>query len=177
MVRAIYDCWAEILTYPGEERAGKLNGWIEEIACVDEAAGSALEPLARYRQENGDSALEELFVRTFENNAERALELGWHLHGENYARGSFMARMRGLLRENGIEESHELPDHISHVLKLMARAREELAAAMAHQVVTPSLEKIRGGFKDTANPYAQAIAGLARFVAEEHAQPVGGPAR
>lgn len=164
MVRVEYECWAELLSYPDEQRARLVPGWIAALCAADAELESDLRALERYLSERGESELEELFVRTFENNAERALELGWHLYGQNYSRGSFMARMRGLLREHGIVEGVELPDHASHVLRLMAHCREELTAAMASQVVHPALERIAQGFKDAGNPYAAVISALDRFI-------------
>ena len=64
--------------------------------------------------------LEETYARTFDINPACALEVGWHLFGEEYARGLFLVRLRGEMREHGVEESSELPDHITHVLALIA---------------------------------------------------------
>jgi len=176
MLRAEYECWAALLSYPQEERARSIPVWIDALCGHAPDLDPDLRALEDYLEQHGETALEELFVRTFENNAERALELGWHLYGENYARGSFMARMRGLLREHGIPEGVELPDHASHVLRLMAHAPDELTAAMANQVVRPALQRIAKGFKDPENPYARAIAALERFLVREE-QPVGAGAR
>ena len=55
--------------------------------------------------------LQELFTQSFDLSPLCSLEVGWHLYGEEYARGNFLVAMRGLLRDHGIEESTELPDH------------------------------------------------------------------
>ncbi|HED65797.1 MAG TPA: hypothetical protein ENJ09_09610, partial [Planctomycetes bacterium] len=122
------------------------------------------EPLGAFLGESGQSELEELFVRTFENNKERALELGWHLHGENYARGSFMARVRGLLRELGVEESIELPDHVSHLLAVVERAEPDVARSFATRVIDPALTKVLEGFHSSENPYRGVVRSLRAYL-------------
>ena len=67
----------------------------------------------------GSTELEELYTRTFDINPVCSLEVGWHLFGEDYNRGAFLVRMRGLLREHGIEEGAELPDHLESVLRVL----------------------------------------------------------
>ena len=69
------------------------------------------------------SALEEAFTGTFDVNPACALEVGWHLFGEEYARGMFLVRMREELRKYGLAESSELPDHVSHVLAIVNAIR------------------------------------------------------
>ena len=101
-----------------------------------------------------DAELEEVFTRTFDSNAERALEVGWHLHGENYARGVFMVRMRGLLRDLGVKSSRaSCPTTSATFLSVLAKADTELGRSLASGVVLPALVKIEAGFPDPDNPY------------------------
>ena len=57
------------------------------------------------------------------------LEVGWHLFGEEYTRGLFLVRLRGEMRDRGIEESSELPDHVAHVLAVVAAMPARRGAA------------------------------------------------
>jgi len=165
----VYDAWAKLLAYPREVGPDEAEGCIERIAGVAPEAVADLRPLRDFLHEHEASELEELFTRTFDSNAERALEVGWHLYGENYSRGAFMVRMRQLLRECGCVESSELPDHLSHVLPVLARAPEPTADALANGVVVPALAKVAGGFKDEQNPYAGVIRALRAFLEQHHA--------
>jgi nitrate reductase molybdenum cofactor assembly chaperone len=105
-----------------------------------------------------DPAMQELYVQTFEFNPACTLEIGWHLFGENYERGEFLVRMREQLRRHGIAESTELPDHLTHLLPLLACMDHDEAAQLAGEFVLPALAKIRSGLKDS--PYESAIAGI-----------------
>jgi len=96
--------------------------------------------------------IEEVFTETFDMNKTACLELGWHLYGEDYARGEFLVKMRQSLQEYRIGESVELPDHISHCLLLLAALEGEDAAIFAANYIGPALAIILKGFS-TENPY------------------------
>ncbi len=160
----LIEVWADLLRYPAEGGGERIRRRITELSTAAPDLEPDLRPLCEYAESRGDSELEEVFTKTFDSNAERALELGWHLHGENYARGAFMVRMRSLLREHGVEERGELPDHVSHVLPVLARAPEDMAAALARGVVSPALDKIAEGFADETNPYYGVITSLRKYL-------------
>jgi len=165
MVQAnVFQAWADLLRYPGDGRAKGICSRIDQIEAADPTLRADLQPLFDYASEHPEADLEEVFTRTFDSNAERALEVGWHLHGENYARGAFMVRMRNLLRDLEVEESCELPDHLSHVLSVLARANPDLAEALASTVVAPALVKISAGFSDAGNPYLGVVTSLKKFI-------------
>jgi nitrate reductase assembly molybdenum cofactor insertion protein NarJ len=112
-------------------------------------------------------ALQEMFIRTFDMNPDRSLEVGWHLFGENYDRGTFLVKMRQQLRRFSIAESGELPDHITHVLAVLGRMPAGEAEEFAVACVFPALEKMCAGFDDKkeVSPFKNvldALAGLLR---------------
>ncbi|MFT7679126.1 MAG: nitrate reductase assembly molybdenum cofactor insertion protein NarJ [Planctomycetota bacterium] len=165
--RAVLQSYASVFTYPAGVGLSTVRGCLEDIANEGPALRESVSGLLEYIQEHPQTDLEEVYTRTFDSNVERALEVGWHIHGENYARGVFMARMRGLLRDHGIEESTELPDHLSHVLLVVAKAKPKLASALAGGVVAQALDKIVAGFSDDENPYCAVLAGLKQFLNED----------
>jgi len=168
MVRSNYSLWSELVSYPDETRFTRIRDCIDALVDADSGYRDELAALDRFCAAHAQGEIEEVFVRTFENNSERALELGWHLHGENYARGVFMARLRGLLREHEIEETVELPDHLSHVLLLLERAEPELAGALARGAVLPALTRIQEGFSESDNPYQGVLTALERHLRALH---------
>lgn len=107
---------------------------------------------------------EELYTRTFDINPVASLEVGWHLYGEQYERGAFLVRMRGLLRALHIAESAELPDHLSHVLQAVGSMEEAEAEAFTRQYLSPALEKIAAGFAEPGNPYGSAVRSLQAYL-------------
>ena len=96
-----------------------------------------------------DSGLEELYTRTFDLNPVATLEIGWHLWGEQYERGRFLADLRAIQERAGIDAGCELPDHITVLLPTIAATdsddlREKCAKA---------LEKILRTLDEQGNPY------------------------
>lgn len=114
-----------------------------------------LADLLRYPE---DTVRQELYVQTFEFNPACTLEIGWHLFGENYERGEFLVRMRQQLRRHGIAESTELPDHLTHLLPLIACLAHDEAAQFVGEFILPALTKIRSAIHD--NAYELVIAGI-----------------
>lgn len=108
--------------------------------------------------------LQELYTRTFELNPVSALEVGWQLYGEEYARGSFLVFMRDALRQHGITEDTELPDHLIHVLPLLDRLGDDEARDLAKDAVLPAIEKMLGGFAGKNNPYESLLRALRTFL-------------
>jgi nitrate reductase delta subunit len=115
-----------------------------------------LADLLRYPE---DPLRQELYVQTFEFNPACTLEIGWHLFGENYERGEFLVRMREQLRRHRIAESTELPDHLTHLLPLIACMEHGEAAQFVGEFILPALTKIRSAIHD--NAYELVIAGIA----------------
>lgn len=109
-----------------------------------------------------EPAAQELYVQTFEFNPACTLELGWHLFGETYERGEFLVKMRGELRRHGVEETSELPDHLTHILRLIGRMEHGEAALLAGESVLPALEKIRLPEGSPYRPVFETIIGKLR---------------
>jgi nitrate reductase molybdenum cofactor assembly chaperone NarJ/NarW len=101
--------------------------------------------------------LEELYTRTFDLNPVATLELGWHLWGEQYERGRFLADLRALQQEVGLCDSVELPDHLTVVLPMIDRMT--LPAAFI-ETIKPGLDKISAPLEQQNNPYRHIIAAV-----------------
>ena len=111
--------------------------------------------------------LEEAYTRTFDVNPACALEIGWHLFGEDYMRGQFLVRMREELAKYDIAESGELPDHLTHVLPVIASMPEEEAQQFSHACVFPALHKMQVALDKCESPYRHLIRCLVQ-VLESH---------
>lgn len=138
----------------------RLNALADLLEYPDEHYHTAVEACRALAPEFADtvanlstSDLEELFTRTFDLNPVCSLEVGWHLYGENYSRGDFLVTMRQHLRCLGIAESHELPDHLTHVLRVLSRMDALEAEAFANAYVVPALQKMVTALEGKKNPY------------------------
>jgi nitrate reductase delta subunit len=137
---------ANLFQYPDEQYHAAVN----ICRAVAPEFAAAVEQLTV-------SDLEELFTRTFDLNPVCSLEVGWHLYGENYSRGDFLVTMRQHLRRLGIRESHELPDHLTHVLRVLSRLDSAEAAAFAAAYVLPAMKKMLAALEGKQNPYEELL--------------------
>lgn len=131
------ECLAALVSYPRQN--------YHEVLAKAAGAQDAPAALQRFTIEAvplSVRALQERYTETFDLNPACALEIGWHLFGENYDRGRFLVRMRQELRRHAIPESTELPDHLGNVLRLLARLDAAAAEDFAVACVRPALAKM-----------------------------------
>ncbi len=145
---------ARVLEYPVEETAEArkaLLGLLE--AWRPEAAGS----LRRHIEALGDMSLyaqQERYAATFDVNPAVCLYVGYHLFGDSYPRGAFMARLAGEFNKVGFSFDRELPDHLPVVLRYLARPDAVDAVELVDDAMVPALRTIVLAFAETSNPYA-----------------------
>lgn len=158
--RQLYRYFAELLTYPGADLPAKARECAAALKTEPEAAaavarfGSLVEsmPLGR---------LEELYTSTFDLQPVCCPYLGFHLFGESYKRGAFMAKLKEEYRQHGFDAGNELPDHLCVLLRFLALVKDEaLSKDLIELCVTPSLAKMVEGFESSTNPYAALLRAL-----------------
>lgn len=152
---------AHLLEYPGEDltdRVGRaLDALVEHRAALDEVTA--------FYEEVANVAvcgLEELYTQTFDLNPVASLDLGWHLYGEQYERGRFLADLREREGDVGIDAGTELPDHITAILLLLGETKDKRLAAL----IRPALEKIAKPLDEHGNPYRHLIKAADLLAAE-----------
>ncbi|MGB8064977.1 MAG: molecular chaperone TorD family protein [Candidatus Sulfotelmatobacter sp.] len=154
MQDAIYSELVGLLTYPEADYPQQIEA---SVRVAPEECRRSLEQFAVQMRGLRTDQLQELFTQTFDLNPMCSLELGWHLFGENYERGLLLVRVREELRRHGLEESTELPDHLTHVLQLVARMEHETAADFVAACVLPALEKMLQAIRDKKNPFENVL--------------------
>jgi nitrate reductase molybdenum cofactor assembly chaperone len=157
------DGLAAALAYPGEEAATALD------RCRRALAGEALRHFERYHEATASLPVErqqEEYTRTFDLDAACSLEVGWHLFGENYSRGEFLVSMRRALRENGLRETGELPDHLVHVLPVLARLESAKASMLATVSILPALAKMLEALEGRGGRYEDLLKAVQAVVRE-----------
>lgn len=100
------------------------------------------------------SDLQELYTRTFDLNPVCALEIGYHLFGENYKRGEFLANLRETEAPFQLGQDKQLPDYMPVLLRLITKLDdEELRTALIVDCMAPAIDKMIASLKDGENPY------------------------
>lgn len=144
---------AALFTYPRAEYRGALQECHELMITAHPQAAETMETFVAAAAALDSNGLEELFTRTFDLNPVCCPEIGWHLFGERYERGSFLVWMRSQLRRYDIAETTELPDHLMYTLRVLARKEDDEADRFATEAILPALERMLGSLKGKSNPY------------------------
>jgi nitrate reductase delta subunit len=161
---SVHDALAELFEYPREGHAARTRRIVDDVTGAMPELRDDLAPLAQFAEANALGDCEELYVRTFDANAERALEVGWQVFGEQYERGAFLVDLRGHMRALGVAETTELPDHLTQVLRLVGRMDDAEARTLVDRAVSRSLARVRGAI-DAGNPYGGAIDAVTKALA------------
>lgn len=110
---------------------------------------------------------EELYTRTFDFSPGNALEIGWHLFGDDYNRGALLVRLRDELARHDIPEAWELPDHLMYVLPLIDRMSVEEASRFSRACVLPAVDIVVASLEEKQNPYESLLRCVALLLAAE----------
>lgn len=144
---------ADLLEYPGhrfEQQRALAQEIVRHGARAMAGSGEAHDRLVR-----AGLALETMFARQDRRECEEnytvlfdltptcTLDIGYHLFGENYARGELLAGLAGEIAAHGIDTHGELPDHLPVLLRLLARQNDpEDRRLLASLVILPGLRKV-----------------------------------
>lgn len=148
---------ADLLDYPGNSTIEAIGATVEALGEAGGETATCIEAFRVGIDGQDIPALEETYTRTFDISPLCCLEAGWHLFGESYDRGGFLVEMRGKLREFGVEETTELPDHLAGLLRLQARLEGPEATEFANTRLKVAVQKMLDGFGDGASPYRSVI--------------------
>ena len=164
----LWDRVGALFRYPD---AGYLEVARQCHHAVDATEPDAAAPLARFLDQMeslSTEAQQELFTATFDLNPSCALEVGWHLFGENYERGAFLVKMRRQLMRFGLPDSGELPDHLSLILAVLGRMPAEEAEEFAGACLLPALGKMRANLAGKSNPFESVLNAIMLLVEQRH---------
>ena len=149
----VYQLLRPLLRYPRAGWIGELARCRATLRPIHPQATLLVDAFAERVENLNLEQLQELYTATFDLNPVCTLEVGWQLFGEEYARGSFLVAMRDHLREHGISEEGELPDHLTNVLPLLDYLEQDIAAEFAHNFVVPAVKKMLKEIGGKDNPY------------------------
>lgn len=161
----LYDLFADLLEYPTSAALQKSGLYIQQLRETDPDAAQCFEAFQCGTEQRTLEEMEELFTRVFDMQPLCYPYVGYHLFGESYKRGAFMAQLSEAYRLCGFSVEKELPDHISVVLRFLAldseKRTEDFGCSLLHEGLMPALEKMTVALqKHTENPYAELATAL-----------------
>lgn len=156
---------AGLLRYPDGDLRLRLQ------FAQDVLEGAALQAVIAFSEETARVSLDgmqELYTQTFDLNPVATLEIGWHLYGEQYERGRFLADLREQQDAVGVDATPELPDHLTAILAMIPRLDARLATSLVEEKLLPALEKIGKPLEENGNPYRHLISAARAVVGVPH---------
>jgi len=163
----LFSAFADLLTYPAADPASAARRCHGLVRARDSAA--ALEAFVNHAERAGPHQLEELYAATFDLDPSCAPYLGHHLCGDGPRRGTFLARLAEVYRQDGFAMAAadgELPDHVVVVLRYLAAVAEGAdRRALLEDALVPALDKMLTTLEDPTNVYRSVLSALRKEVA------------
>lgn len=172
MTTYLYECFAEILDYPQSNIRERIENCIREVQDQYSDVEKYITEFAQFVQSVELEKLQEVYTATFDLNPVCTLDIGYHVFGESYKRGTFLSGMQGMIREHGLGPITELPDHLTVILRLLARMEhDEDYDALIEFILSPSLGKMEKLFDTSTNVYRNVLKALTIIIQREHNLP------
>jgi nitrate reductase delta subunit len=149
-----------LVQYPGPTYAEDLSAFVRLSFALGLESTSELQAFVGRVGGRSLEHLQEMFTQTFDMTPACALEVGWHLFGDDYARGAFLAQMREALRAEDIPEGSELPDHLASMLSLVARLDPEQAEVLVTKAIVPAVDKMLQNLEKIDSPFHPALTAI-----------------
>jgi len=157
----LYLLFAELLDYPDDSLPQRVEESSRELATAYPKATERLESFRCSQQELGIARLQEVYTSTFDLQPECTLNLGYHLFGEDQRRGMFLAKLKELFQQAGVETARELPDHLCYLLRYVAaRPASDESSAIISDCLLPAASKIVQGMNEKSNLYRPVLEAL-----------------
>ena len=150
----LYEVLADLLEYPTEDWRGRLELGQQLLASESPELRPDFQAFYREVENLPVVVLQEQYTRTFDLNPVCNLEIGYHLFGENYKRGIFLANLREMELAFVIHQARQLPDYLPLLLRLLVKLDdEELRGDLITECMLPALEKMLEAMSKAETPY------------------------
>lgn len=168
-ISSLFDLFAALLGYPSTETIEQARDCLEQLKPIYPEAAEALEKFVRRLNQLSLEKMRELYTITFDMQPVCYPYVGYHLFGESYKRGAFMAQLNEAYHACGYSAGQELPDHLAVILRFLsldATNREgEFCQVLLKSGLIPALEKMLKVFNnDSENPYDGLLSALHLFL-------------
>ena len=161
VVCLLYDLFADLLAYPTPDLLHQTQACIDHLGPIHPEAATVIEKFSRAIKQRALEQIEELYTTTFDMQPVCYPYIGYHLFGESYKRGAFMAQLNEAYHAFGYSAEQELPDHLSVAFRFLgldsANRQGDFCQALLHEGIIPALEKMRQAFGESENPYASLL--------------------
>ena len=157
----LYEALAGLLEYPGVDWRARVQRCEELLAREHAGVPSEYDEFRSAVDGLSLAELQERYTQTFDLNPVCALDVGYHLFGENYKRGIFLANLHETEAPFDLKQGGQLPDYLPVLLRLAVKLEDaELRTSLIVECLIPALNKMIEALKPGANPYRGVIAAV-----------------
>lgn len=166
--RSTLDLLADCLEYPGPDTAARARQAAAGVASFHPGLASPLWGLAVFLERAPLGEPEERYTALFDMNPVCTLHVGYHLFGDTYPRGEFLAGLGAELRRAGVSTNGDLPDFLPTVLRLLDRLHDaEDRRALQEAALLPALDRMRAALAESKDSWSHVLRALPEALAEE----------
>lgn len=155
----LLEALADLFEYPDPDLREALDRAQRLIAHSEERVAI---PFIAFTDIVGPMSLEEVqeaYIRTFELSAICTLEVGFHLFGESYKRGEFLAHLRAEEDPFELRQDSQLPDYLPVLLRLVGHLSDaELCRDLVGACILPATAKMGAALDEKQSAYMHLIA-------------------
>lgn len=142
-----YQLLAGLFEYPDGNFVGKVQKAQDVLNEKYPEAGKLLQPFTDCISKVTSIEREELFTRSFDVQAVTTLDLGYIVFGEDYKRGELLVNLNREHREAGNDCGTELADHLTNVLRLLPKMKDEaVCSELVEKVLAAAVRKMTADF-------------------------------
>ena len=165
--RRTLDLLVDCLEYPETATASRAREAASALASSEPALAGALWDLAVFLERAPAGEPEERYTALFDMNPVCTLHVGYHVFGDTYPRGEFLAAMSAELRHAGVSTNGELPDFLPTLLRLLGRLEEpESSRALRQHALLPALQRMGEALAESKDPWSRLLHTLPEALAE-----------
>ncbi len=156
---------AVALEYPGAATAGRCLEAAQTLPEGQAAMANALTALGNWLAQAAHGTDEEWYGRLFDLSPVCTLNIGYHLFGEQYERGAFLAGLVAEHRRAGLAPPDDLPDHLPTLLRLLGRLEDaQDASLMVSHALLPALDRMRADLRSSEAPWVAVLEAMPGFL-------------
>ena len=138
-----YAILADLFEYPGPDFPDKVMKAQEVLNEKYPDAANLLQPFTEFISKATYREREELFTRSFDVQAVTTLDLGYVVFGEDYKRGELLVNLNREHRDAGNDCGTELADHLTNILRLLPKMKEEaIRNELVEKVLASAVRKM-----------------------------------
>jgi nitrate reductase delta subunit len=171
MKNPFYEIYADLLDYPTEDWPARVADCRGLMNSVPTPCAALLLEFLQAIEGLPLSTLQERYTQTFDLNPVCNLEIGYHLFGENYKRGVFLANLRETEAPFAVGQAHQLPDYLPVLLRLLVKLEDaELRSDLIAECLIPALVLMTAALQKAENIYGSLMAAIVATLKEEAPQ-------